>query len=103
MSLDLPVLKTGSFYFIKDGDANFILEDKTKRGLKVKDTSIDEKLNVTADKGMIHDMDGIGHWVPIRWYFSKDLFALAKVSEYAEAMEKKYTELRELTCPDDND
>ncbi len=103
MSLDLPVLKTGSFYFIKDADCDFILEDKTKRGLTVKDTSIDEKLNVKADKGMIHDMDGIGHWVPIRWYFSKDLFILAKVSEYAEAMEKKYTELRELTCPDDND
>ncbi len=103
MSLDLPVLKTGSFYYIKDGNVNFILEDKTKRGLTVKDTSIDEKLNVQADKGMIHDMDGIGHWVPIRWYFSKDLFDLKKISEYAEAMEKKYTELRELTCPDDDD
>ena len=102
MSLDLPVLKKGSFYFIKDADTYFILEDKTKRGLTVKDTSIDEKLNVKADKGMIHDMDGIGHWVPIRWYFSKDLFDLKKISEYAEAMEKKYTELRELTCPDNS-
>ncbi|NOS61757.1 MAG: hypothetical protein HOO66_01765 [Nitrosarchaeum sp.] len=103
MSLDLPVLKQGSFYYIKDGDADFILEDKTKRGLTVKDISIDEKLNVKADKGMIHDMDGIGHWVPIRWYFSKDLFDLKKISEYADAMEKKYVELRELTCPDDSD
>lgn len=103
MSLDLPVLKNGSFYYIKDGSADFILEDKTKRGLTVKDTSIDEKLNVKADKGMIHDMDGIGHWVPIRWYFSKSLFDLKKISEYAEAMEKKYIELRELTCPDDSD
>jgi hypothetical protein len=103
LSLDLPILKKGSFYFIKDGNANFILEDKTKRGLTVKDTSIDEKLNALADKGMIHDMDGIGHWVPIRWYFSKELFDLKKISEYAEEMEKKYTELRELTCPDDSD
>ncbi len=103
MSLDLPVLKQGSFYYIKDGDADFILEDKTKRGLTVKDTSIDEKLNVKADKGMIHDMDGTGHWVPIRWYFSKDLFDLKKISDYAETMEKKYIELRALTCPDDND
>ena len=103
MSLDLPVLKNGSFYYIKDGDADFILEDKTKRGLTVKDTSIDEKLNVKADKGMIHDMNGIGHWVPIRWYFSKALFDLKKISEYAEVMEKKYIELRELTCPDDSD
>ena len=96
-------MKKGSFYFIKDGNTDLIMEDKTKRGLEVKDTSIDEKLNVKADKGMIHDMDGIGHWVPIRWYFAKDAFDLAKVTEFAEAMEKKYTELRELTCPDDGD
>ena len=101
--MDLPVLKQGSFYYVKDGGTDFIMEDKTKRGLTVKDTSIDEKLNVKADKGMIHDMDGIGHWVPIRWYFSKDLFDLRKISEYAESMEKKYIELRELTCPDDSD
>lgn len=103
MSLDLPILQKGSFYFIKDGDADFIMEDKTKRGLTVKETSIDETLNVKADKGMIHDMDGIGHWVPIRWYFSKTQFDLKKISEYAEAMEKKYNEIRELTCPDDSD
>jgi len=103
LSLDLPVLKQGSFYYIKDGGTDFIMEDKTKRGLTVKDTSIDEKLNVKADKGMIHDMDGIGHWVPIRWYFPKDLFDLKQISEYAESMEKKYIALRELTCPDDSD
>ncbi len=102
MLLDLPVLKKGSFYFIKDGDTDFIMEDKTKRGLTVKETSIDEKLNVKADKGMIHDMDGIGHWVPIRWYFSKNSFDLSQVMVCAEEMEKKYTEMRELTCPDDD-
>ena len=102
MLLDLPVLKKGTFYFIKDGDSDLVLEDKTKRGLTVKETSIDEKLKVKADKGMIHDMDGIGHWVPICWYFSKNQFDLEKVSEYAEKMEQKYTELRELTCPDDD-
>jgi len=101
--LDLPVLKSGSFYYIKDGNTDFVMEDKTKRGLTVKETSIDAKLNVIADKGMIHDMDGIGHWVPIRWYFLKDLFDLNKVSEFAEDMEKKYVEMRELTCPDDSD
>ena len=78
------------------------MEDKTKRGLTVKETSIDEKLNVKADKGMIHDMDGIGHWVPIRWYFSKDLYDVSDVLTHAEEMEKKYTALRELTCPDDD-
>ena len=103
MLLDLPILKKGSFYYIKDGDTDLVMEDKTKRGLTVKETSIDKKLNVKADKGMIHDMDGIGHWVPIRWYFSKDQFDLNQVLIHAEKMEKKYTELRELTCPDDND
>ena len=103
MLLDLPILKKGSFYFIKDGDTNIIMEDKTKRGLTVKETSIDEKLNVKADKGMIHDMDGIGHWVPIRWFFPKDSYVLSQIEVYAEAMEDKYTKLRELTCPDDDD
>jgi hypothetical protein len=101
--LDLPILKKGTFYFIKDGDADLILEDKTKRGLEVKETSVDEKLDVKADKGMIHDMDGIGHWVPIRWYFSKESYDLPKVTIHADAMDEKYTKLRELTCPDDDD
>ncbi len=103
MLLDLPVLEKGTFYFIKDGEFDIVMEDKTKRGLEIKETSIDEKLNVKADKGMIHDMDGIGHWVPIRWYFAKDSYDLSQVLVHAEAMEKKYTELRELTCPDDED
>ena len=102
MFSDLPILEKGSFYFIKDTDTDFIMEDKTKRGLTVKETSIDEKLNVKADKGMIHDIDGIGHWVPIRWYFSKDSYNLSQVRVFAEAMEEKYIKLRELTCPDDN-
>jgi hypothetical protein len=101
--LDLPVLQKGSFYFIKDGKTDLILEDNTKRGLEIKETSLDETLNVQADKGMIHDMDGIGHWVAIRWYFSKDSFELSQVIIHAEAMEEKYTKLRELTCPDDGD
>jgi len=92
----------GSFYYIKDGGSDFVMEDKTKRGLTIKDTSIDDTLKVKADKGMIHDMDGIGHSVPIRWYFSKSQFVLNTVIKHAEAMEKKYTELRELTCPDDD-
>ena len=103
MLLDLPVLKKGSYYFIKDGKIDLILEDNTKRGLEIKETSVDEKLNVKADKGMIHDMDGIGHWVPIRWFFAKDSFELSQVVIHAEAMEEKYTQLRELTCPDDGD
>ncbi len=101
MLLDLPILEKGSFYFVKDGEFDLILEDKTKRGLTIKETSIDENLKVKADKGMIHDMDGIGHWVPIRWYFSKNSYDLPAVLIHADVMEKKYTELRELTCPQD--
>ena len=101
MSQDLPILKKGSFYFIKESETDLIMEDKTKRGLTVKERSVDEKLNVQADKGMIHDMDGIGHWVPIRWFFPKSEFNFDTVLVHAEAMEKKYRELRELTCPDD--
>jgi len=101
--LDLPVLKKGTFYFIKDGESDIVMEDKTKRGLEIKETSVDEKINVKADKGMIHDMDGIGHRVPIRWYFPKTSYDLSQVVVHAEDMEKKYTELRELTCPDDDD
>ena len=52
---------------------------------------------------MIHAVDGIGHWVPIRWYFSKNSYNLPTVLIHANAMEKKYTELRELTCPQDDD
>ena len=79
------------------------MEDRTKRGLTVREQSLDENYHVIADKGMIHDMDGIGHWVGIRWYFPKKDHTLNKVLEHAEKMEKKYTELRELTCPDDSE
>jgi len=101
MSQELPVLKKGIYYIIKDSKTDLIMEDKTKRGLTVKEKSIDEKLNVEAEKGMIHDMDGIGHWVPIRWFFPKNQYDIEKVLVYAEALEKKYKEIRELTCPDD--
>jgi hypothetical protein len=101
MSQELPVLKKGIYYIIKDSKTDLIMEDKTKRGLTVKEKSIDEKLNVEAEKGMIHDMDGIGHWVPIRWFFPKNQYDIEKVLVHAEAMEKKYKEIRELTCPDD--
>ena len=103
MSTNFPILKKGSFYFIKDGNTDLIMEDKTKRGLTVRERSIDEKLKVEAEKGMIHDMDGIGHWVPIRWFFPKNNFSIEQVLLHAEDMEKRYKELRELTCPDDDD
>lgn len=103
MSQELPILKKGSFYIIRETQDALIMEDRTKRGLTVREQSIDETFQVSADKGMIHDMDGIGHWVPIRWYFPKKDHDLQKVLIHAEKMEKKYTEMRELTCPDDSE
>ena len=95
-------IKEGTFYLIVKNDSqDIILEDKTKRGLVVRDTSIDAKLGVVADMGIIHDMDGIGHSVPIRWVFPKINYTLLDVQVHADAIEKRYTDLRKLTCPDD--
>lgn len=99
--LDLPVLRRGSFYYIKEDGASFVLEDRTKRGLTVREQSANDSPGITADRGVIYDMDGIGHTVTIRWYFAKSSHNLESVVGRAEAIEKKYTELRELTCPDD--
>ncbi len=100
MSQELPLLKQGIFYFIRDGQSDIIMEDKTKRGLTVQERSLDEKYKVEAEKGMIYDMDGIGHKVGIRWYFPKKDYNFEKVLVFAEEMEKKYKKLREETCPD---
>jgi hypothetical protein len=94
------ILKKGIFYAIVDDPAYFIMEDKTKRGLTVLERSVDEKYGVSADKGMIYDMDGIGHKVGIRWYFPKEKFGFDKVLEHATEMEQRYRKIREETCPD---
>jgi len=97
---ELPILQKGIFFVIRDGSTDIIMEDKTKRGLTVQEGTTDEKYNVMAEKGMIYDMDGIGHKVGIRWYFPKDKFTFEKVLEYAKEMEERYRKIREETCPD---
>jgi hypothetical protein len=97
---ELPSLKKGIFYTILDYSTDLIMEDKTKRGLTVQERSIDEKYGVNCDKGLIYDMDGIGHKVGIRWYFPKDQYEFDKVLEYATEMEQRYRKIREETCPD---
>ncbi len=97
---ELPILKKGIFYAILDDPTFFIMEDKTKRGLAVHERSIDEKYAVDSDKGMIYDMDGIGHKMGIRWYFPKDKYGFDKVLEHATEMEQRYRKIREETCPD---
>lgn len=95
------LIKKGHFYFIYDNDLNFVLEDKTKRGLEVRENVFDEKLSVQADKGMIYDLNGIGHKVGIRWYFPKSKYRLDHVIKIGEEMELRYKRIREMTCPDD--
>ena len=95
-------VKKGQFYEIYEkSDFDFILEDKTKRGLEVRERSYDDRYGVDSDKGMIHDIDGIGHRIGIRWYFPKTRYSLQRVSEIAEELESKYKAIREMTCPDD--
>jgi hypothetical protein len=95
------LIRKGQFYFIYDSDLNLVLEDKTKRGLQVRENVLDERLGVLSDKGMIHDLDGIGHKVGIRWYFPKSKYSLDHVITIAEEIESRYKAIREITCPDD--
>ena len=96
------LVKKGQFYSIYNRPPHIVMEDKTKRGLEVRDHVVDEKYEVEADRGVIYDMDGIGHKVGIRWYFLQRHFTVEQVVERAEEMEKRYREIRELTCPDDS-
>jgi len=99
--LEAKIAKQGRFYFIYDSADSLILEDKTKRGLERREKTLDEKYGVDADKGMIHDMDGIGHKVGIRWYFPKSKYPLEDVVKIANEIETRYKAIQELTCPDD--
>jgi hypothetical protein len=97
----LNMIKKGKFYFIYENSENWILEDKTKRGLEVKEKTNDPQRNVLSDKGMIYDMDGKGSKVNIRWFYPKDKFSLQAIEQDAQIMEKRYLEIREITCPSD--
>ncbi|CAN5780293.1 hypothetical protein BH23THE1_BH23THE1_26870 [soil metagenome] len=94
-------IKKGKFYFIFEDSQFLILVDKTKRGLEVKDTIADENSKVISERGMIYDMEGTGHKVVKRWFYPKSKYDLDFVTIVAERMEKKYNEIREMTCPDD--
>ncbi len=95
------LIKKGQFYFIFERGVDLVLEDKTKRGLEVLEHAIDDRYHVEADKGIIYDMDGIGHKVGIRWYFPRSEHSLEQVTAIAEEIESRYRAIREMTCPDD--
>lgn len=96
------IVKKGQFYSIYRSDkSDLLLEDKTKRGLEVRERTKDEKLGVESEKGMIYDADGIGHRVGIRWYFPESKYRLEDIVKIAEDMEAKYRAMREMTCPED--
>ena len=97
----LQLIKKGKFYFIFEDTNNWVLEDKTKRGLDVKEKTIDPEKNILSDKGVIYDMDGRGHKVNIRWFYPKNEFSVHEVENNAQIMEKRYREIQEITCPSD--
>jgi len=95
------LIEKGRFYFIFEDSQFLILVDKTKRGLEVTDTITDENSKVAYERGIIYDMEGTGHKVVKRWFYPKLQYNLEFVTVAAERMEKKYNEIREMTCPDD--
>ena len=103
MPQGIDPLKKGQFYFIYDDDGqgqNFVVEDKTKRGLPVLENSIDDKFGIVTDKGRFYDANGRGHVVPIRWYFSKENHTFEQVCKFADALDSRYRAIMEDTCPD---
>ncbi|MDF0681861.1 MAG: hypothetical protein P0116_12950 [Candidatus Nitrosocosmicus sp.] len=54
-----------------------------------------------SERGMIYDLEGTGHKVVKRWFYPKSQYNLEYITVIAERMEKKYNEIREMTCPDE--
>ena len=101
MSKDKILVKKGQFYFIYDGDGqHFIVEDKTKRGLAVVESSIDDNVGLLAEKGRFYDGNGRGHVVPIRWSFPKENYTFEQVLKFADTIDNRYRAIMEDTCPD---
>jgi hypothetical protein len=94
-------IKTGQFYSIYDLSDHLIMEDKTKRGLEVRERYFDSKYGAECDSGIIYDGGGTGHKVGIRWFFPKSKFTLDQIVKFAEEINERYLAIREMTCPDD--
>lgn len=94
-------IKVGHFYSIYEVSDHLIMEDRTKRGLEVRDRFFDTKYGTECDSGIIYDGEGTGHRVGIRWYFPKSTFTLDEIVRFAEDINERYLAIREMTCPDD--
>lgn len=101
MLQETDLLKKGRFYFIYDGDNEyFIVEDRTKRGLPVVESAIDNNVGVMAEKGRFYDANGRGHVISIRWYFPKVNSTFERVCKFGDALDDHYKAIMEETCPD---
>ena len=101
MSQEKILVKKGQFYFIYNEDTkNYVLEDKTKRGLPVIESTIDPSTGLLAERGRFYDSNGRGHVMPVRWYFPKEKYTLAQVCEFADKLDNHYRTIMEDTCPD---
>lgn len=97
---ELPIIGKGISYRIREDDTHYILEDSTKDGLGAVDRVPDGELrSVETERGIIHDMDGIGRHIPIRWYFPKESYGIEEVLACAKEMDRRYTAIREASCP----
>ena len=94
------LLRITQFYSIHEDPSIFILEDRTKRGLEVRERYFDTKYGAECESGIIYDGRGTGHKVAIRWFFPKSIFILDQVVGFAEEINKRYLAIREMTCPD---
>ena len=93
-------IKTADFYSIYEYPDIYVLEDRTKRGLEVREKYFDKKYGAECESGVIYDGMGTGHKVSIRWFFPKPKFKLDQIVRFAEEFNKRYLAIREMTCPD---
>jgi hypothetical protein len=93
-------IKIARFFSIYEDSGLLVLEDRTKRGLEVRERYFDTKYGADCESGITYDGRGTGHKVAIRWFFPKPKFILDQVVGFAEEINKRYLAIREMTCPD---
>jgi hypothetical protein len=59
-------IKIAQFYSIYEDSGFLVLEDRTKRGLEVRERYFDTKYGADCESGIIYDGRGTGHKMAIR-------------------------------------